>query len=229
MTLSATFQAGGSLGGGTIKDAGMASAGSVSNNGEGATLTVGYESGKSGGVIHRSIIHMALDEIPVASIVTEATLTLVVTTTGGGATLNLIAFRGTETDWTESTSHPTWTAKDGSNNWAAAGGGAVGTEYTLGTIPSSTGTVSYDVTKLARDAMDNRDRVFSIVLKGSAETGTDYDHFICKSGNNSTADDRPKLEVKYVAGGGASAKTRSSSRPGLASGRGRKRKRLFRR
>ena len=216
------------MGGGTIKDAGMASAGSVTNNGENAILTAGFESGKTGGVIHRSIIHMALDEIPVASIVTEATLTLVVTSVGGDSTLNLIAFRGTETDWTESTSHPTWTAKDGSNNWSAAGGGAVGTEYTLGAIPSSTGTVSYDVTTLARDAMDNRDRVFSIVLKGSAESGTDYDHFLCKSGNNSTSADRPKLTVKYVAGGGASAKTRSASHPGLGSGRGKKRKRLFR-
>lgn len=225
MTLSADFQDGVS-GGGTFKDGGLKSTAAVS--GTSTSFTIGLVEGKVTDDIHRGVIYMGLDEIPDGAIVTSGILTLVVTLAAGSGALDMEAYRGSETDWTESSSFPTWAAKDGSNNWSAAGGSITGTGIDLGAMPSSGGTITIDITALVRDAVDNRSKVLNLVLKGSAETEETFASITIKSGDNSTTADRPLLAVKYVAGGGASAKTRSASHPGLGSGRGKKRKRLFR-
>jgi hypothetical protein len=225
MTLSADFQDGVS-GGGTFKDGALKSTANLS--GTTTTATVGFVEGKLADDILRAVIYMGLDEIPDGAIVTSGILTLVATLTAGSGALNYEAYRGSESDWTESSSFPTWSAKDGSNNWSAAGGSITGAAIDLGAMPSSTGAITLDITALARDAVDNRGKVLNMVLKGSAETGSTFASLTFKTGDNGTTADRPKLTVKYVAGGGASAKTRSASHPGLGSGRGKKRKRLFR-
>jgi len=227
MTLSASFQDGVS-GGGTFKDGGLANGGTITNNGTAGLMTIGLESGKSGNIIYRGVIYMGLDEIPNGAIVTSGVLTLVLTDASGSGALNYEAYRSSETDWTESSDYPTWTAKDGSNNWSTAGGSSTGTGIDLGAMPSSAGTITTDITALVREAVDKRSKVLNIVFKGSAETGSTYAWFVFKTGDHGTTADRPLLSVKYVTGGGAAAKTRSASHPGLGPGRGKKRKRLFR-
>lgn len=208
MAQTATFQDGVS-GAGTFKDGHLYSAGSA-RGGTSANGLIGHGTAMGGAVNYRYIVQMGLDEIPDNAIVTSGVLTINVASGASGSTSTVQAIRSSETDWTESGSHPTHAAKDGSNNWSVAGGSIDSTvTTTCGTFPTSTGSHDLDITLLVRDAIENRSKVLNIVLKDSNEGGETTDSFTLNSGSNSTTGNRPELTVKYVEGGGSSGKTRS--------------------
>ena len=207
MAQTATFQDGVS-GDGTFKDGHLYSVGTKGGNA--TTGSIGFVSAMGGTTVYRYILQMGLDEIPDNAIVTSGVLTLNISSAASGTSSTLQVIRSSETDWTESGSYPTNAAKDGSNNWSAAGGSIDSTvTTTCGIFPTSTGSHDIDITPLVRDAIENRSKVLNIVLKDSTESGGSPDSFNIKTGDNSTTADRPKLTVKYVEGGGSSGKTRS--------------------
>lgn len=214
MAQTAIFQDG-VTGGGTFKDGSLYSAGSP-RAGNAVTSTIGQASVMGGIINYRTIIQMGLDEVPDNAIVTSGVLTVNVLTAASATTNSFSALRSSETDWTEDGSHPTNAAKDGSNNWATAGGSVTTPNISCGLLPASTGSYDIDITGLVRDAVENRSKVLNIVLKDTSEGGGNEDTFVIKTGDNSTTADRPKLTVNYVEGGGAAGKARARARPGLS-------------
>lgn len=230
MAQTATFQDG-VTGAGTFKDGHMYSDGG-GREGTAINGTIGSASVMGGPINYRYILQMGLDEIPDNATVTSGVLTLNVSSAASGSTNTIQAIRSSETDWTEDGSHPTYTAKDGSNNWSAAGGSIDSTvTTTCGTFPTSTGSHDIDITLLVRDAIENRSKVLNIVLKDTIEdSGIAADTFVISSGDNSTTGNRPKLVVKYVEGGGAAGKARATTmRAGGRRSMAKRNRRLFRR
>ncbi len=229
MAQTATFQDGVS-GAGTFKDGHLYSAGTA-RVGTSVTGLIGHAAAMGGTINYRYILQMGLDEIPDNATVTSGVLTLTVSSGASGSTNTIQAIRSSETDWTEDGSHPTNTAKDGSNNWSTAGGSIDTTvSTTCGTFPTSTGSHDIDITLLVRDAIEKRSKVLNIVLKDRTEGGGVEDTFTIKSGDNSTTADRPKLVVKYVEGGGAAGKARATTmRAGGRRSMAKRNRRLFRR
>ena len=229
MAQSATFQDG-VQGAGTFKDGGLSSVATIS--GTKVSTLVGLVQAMVDKK-QRGVILMTLSEVPSTAIVTSGILTLNVSVAASGAGLSYEVIRGTETDWTESSSFPTWTAKDGSNNWGTAGGsptGGLGTGTAMGAMPTSTGDVDLDITELVRDAVENRSGVLNILIRSTVESGSTYDSFTYKSGDNSTTGDRPSLTVKYVEGGGSAGKLRATTmRAGGRRSMAKRNRRLFRR
>ena len=230
MAQTATFQDGVS-GAGTFKDGHLYSAGSA-RAGTSVNGLIGHVAAMGGTINYRYILQMGLDEIPDNAVITSGILTLNVGSGASGTGNTLQAVRSSETDWTESSSYPTHAAKDGSNDWSAAGGSIDTTvSTTCGLFPTSTGDHDIDITPLVRDAIENRSKVLNIVLKDHLEgTGGATDSFNIKSGDNSTTGNRPELTVKYVEGGGAAGKMRASTmRSGGRRSAAKKNRRLFRR
>ena len=163
---------------------------------------VGIEASLGGVTIKRAITWFSTTDLPNDVCIVSAIFRVVVRTAADGDSAWL-AVGGSET-WNTAGSFPTWDHKADGVSWATAGGSAVGPTVNLGTMPTSTGAVEFEVKDIVKWCRDNTegDRQVVIVLKHLDES-TDPDSISTRAADYGTAGDRPKLTLTYVTGKGA--------------------------
>lgn len=146
---------------------------------------------------NKSLIKFDLSSLVGASI-TDATLTLTVSYSGGSA--NVVVSRILSGNSSMSPATATWNKQDGTNNWAgSAGCSTSGTDYSstpMGSIAvSSTGAknITLDTTEFTAMVANN----YGMIVVCDASFYNIY------SADNGTAGNRPKLVVNYTASSGA--------------------------
>jgi hypothetical protein len=228
MAQTVTFQDGVS-GAGTNQDGWMSDFGAGLNS-TSETFEIQVNLVKGALRYKRVITMIEMDEIPDNAIVTSGIFTLYVTSGASGNNVAFQANRSSQTDWVESSGSPTWPfAYPTSISWSSAGGSAASDQVvTLGDLPTSTGPIDYDITSIVRDAVDNRGKVLNFLLLPQVSIAEDV--FVFASSKHSTTQYRPKLTVKYVEGGGAAGKARTTTmRSGGRKSMMKRNRRLFRR
>ena len=165
-------------------------------------VNVGIEATLGGVTLKRALTWFSTSDLPNDVCIVSAIFRVVVRTAADGDS-EWLAVSGSET-WNTTGSFPTWSHKANNVEWATPGGSAVGPTVNLGTMPTSTGAVEFEVKDIVKWCRDNTegDRQVVIVLKHLDES-TDPDSVSTRSADYTTADDRPKLSITYVTGKGA--------------------------
>lgn len=171
----------------------MSSELSTSNFGGSASLLLGHE--LTGSKNDQSNFYYILLRFDLTSLsgaqITDAQLTL--SNLGGSVSQTLNVRRLTQTAWTELGA--TWNSYNGVNLWTSSGAGADTTTPTATTAWTS-GDLSFNITSLVTDAVQNRSGIFNCRI--DTEAGVDgatlsfasFDH-----GNNLL---RPKITVTTI-------------------------------
>lgn len=167
----------------------------TTNYGTNAEMGVGYLSKAT--AIYRFLLFINLnDEIPAGATINSATLDLYIkTATSPGYSTRF--YRCTRTDWVEG--EVTWNNYKTGNAWTSGGGDVDLFTSVTDTSPTSTGTWSIDILTLVSDAWSSRSGLLSILVSRVTE-GSDQLTEV-RSGEWSTAAQRPILTVDYTPGG----------------------------
>tara|TARA_Y100000004_G_scaffold197323_1_gene271108 strand:+ start:1081 stop:1743 length:663 start_codon:yes stop_codon:yes gene_type:complete len=180
-----------------------------SGSGSGTPYKLGVVSGKTGNSIKRSIFQVDISDIPKSATIFDASLALNVTATSGTDAVQVHGMISGDQDWDKNDiAYPKWSNKSSSTAWSVSGGGRKGAVLNCGTLPTSTGTFTLDLTYLVSRAYRYEGKVMNICLFLSNESLASARNITFKT--SSASSNKPVLTVKYVEGLGVGGKTRLS-------------------
>ena len=115
--------------------------------------------------------------------------------------ITIWAYKLIRNDWVELES--TWTIYKTSNNWTAGGGDYVTSSPAGGstTFPAGFGWMTWNITDIVKDAIDNESGHLNILVKFATETeagGYHYAYFYSREGTPGDTTKRPKVEITYT-------------------------------
>lgn len=147
----------------------------------------------------RALMRLSLSELPAASQVSAAVLTLTIDTTpvsadAGKPTVGatFTASRITEPDWTEDA---TWSTYDGISGWSSSGGDFTETSQ-ASVVYASGNTLDFDVLAMLQDAIAADLNYLDVLLRGPEVAGAS-NYVMGFSSASETASARPKLLLTY--------------------------------
>jgi RHS repeat-associated protein len=151
-----------------------------------------YNSIKYRAIMRWDYIH---DQIKRDSLVLDAKLKLFVNWMDGGNSADWAVHKLTS----GFTTAATWNKRDGTNNWATAGGDFDSTPAATKTIANSTGWYTWRITDLVQEWADGTSTNRGLLLKQVGETTSNRLHISHSSGG----DLMPRLEILYTPRGGS--------------------------
>lgn len=145
---------------------------------------------------YRSLVRFDLSDLPSGAIPSACTLTI---TWDGGSPQNpstYTAYRLTRTTWTEAA---TWNTYDGTNAWSTSGGDYSASDSDGYTYSGSGSTLTFDMLNMLSAAMNEGLSSLDVILIGPEASGSS-NYVNGLSSAESTAAERPKLEITYDLG-----------------------------
>lgn len=170
--------------------------------GNGAAASTAFDSGQlligsfffSGNTTYyRALVRFDLSTLPDGALPSACDLTI---TWDGGSPVNpstYTAYRLTRTDWTEAA---TWNNYDGSTAWATVGGDYTSDDSDAYVYGGSGTTLTFDLLGMLTAALLEGATTLDIILIGPEASGSS-NYVVGLSSAESTASERPKLEITY--------------------------------